>query len=735
MIVTPELEKCVGLAAQLALRHRHEYLLPEHMLWILMDLNDPQIVQSVQDCGMEPSSVKDALRVFLNRIPSTPNHLPNDPSLGMVRLLDHSNKLARGRFQSTPKPVDLWVSLLEDQSLDGTKILQHLGISALKVKLFLAHGPQKKHTEDAQTEHPESSVLSLFAVCLTDLAQQNKLDPVVGRDIDIESMALDLLRRRKRNVLLVGDPGVGKTAVVEGLAQAIVDKKTPEGLHGRRLWNLDAGSLISGTRFRGDFEERMKKIISVCENNPDVVLFVDEIHTLIGMGSGGHSAMDAANFLKPALARGHIQLIGATTEQEARQIFEKDRALKRRFIRRIISEPTPAIAVRMIQAALPGLEDHHRITFEPSVAETAVALAKEHIRDLRLPDSALDVLDHAGSRHRHSSTPITSEQVADTLSSLLSTPIVLNSNKQITLGLREQLQHAVFGQSQAVETLYKSMVRAQAGLQHPERPLGSFLFVGPTGVGKTELAKQLAKHMQLPLVKFDLSEYQESHSVARLIGSPPGYVGHQEGGQLTPALRKNPACVLLLDEFDKASPAVSRLFLQVLNDGVMTDGQGEVLDFRKCVIIFTTNLGSDTLEKRSIGFTSKSDNSFEPTEAIKQALSPEFRNRLTATVPFSTLSEGHRVQVVEKLLNELNLQLKRKATLVFTPDFLVAIARRGFDPLMGARPLERWVDEHVKTPLAERILSRDFFEGQQFSLSWNEVTQSVEFSILEVENP
>jgi ATP-dependent Clp protease ATP-binding subunit ClpA len=728
MFVTPELERCVGLAAQLAMRFRHEYLLPEHLLWVLMESSDPVIANSVVDCGTDVKTAQDALRYFMNRVPATPSFHPNEqplPSLGMVRLLDNANKLARSRLRNSPKHVDLWVSALEDTSLDGTKLLNDLGITALKVKHFLSHGSQPQQA-GALVQHPEASVLSAFAICLTDQASQSKLDPVAGRDLEVEATALDLLRRRKRNVLLVGEAGVGKTAVVEGLAQAIVEKKTPEALHTRRIWSLDAGSLISGTRFRGDFEERMKKIIAVCETTPDVILFIDEIHTLIGMGSGGHSAMDAANFLKPALARGQLQLIGATTEQESRQILEKDRALKRRFIRRFVSEPTAEVAVLMVQSALPALAKHHHVEYDPSVAEAAVSLAKEHVRDLKLPDSALDLLDHAGSRHQRAAFTLFPEHIVDTLSSLLATPIALSKDKHITLGLRERLQSSVFGQDKAVETLYKSMVRAQAGLQHSERPLGSFLFVGATGVGKTELAKQLAVHMGLPLVKFDLSEYQESHSTARLLGSPPGYVGHQEGGQLTPALRKNPSCVILLDEFDKAHPSISRLFLQALNDGVMTDGQGETLDFRKCVLIFTTNLGSDTLEKSSIGFTAKKE-TFDPTDAIKQALSPEFRNRLTAVVPFTTLNETHRVQVVEKLLRLLEPQLNGRMTLIYDPQFSLDVARLGFDPLMGARPLERWVDEHLKTPLAELLLSLSLKPGETRLVRWDDATQQVQF--------
>lgn len=740
MIITPELERCIGTAAQIARRAKHEFLLPEHIALALF-VAQP-VSQTVQDsisaCGSSVEQVRKTIQNYLqNQVGTLPEHTEQEqpsPSIGFGRLLERALQNAYSQNKEGPRVIDFWVAFLEDDSLDGTNLLREIGVDAFNVKRFLAHRIKKETTDGVNHAHPETEALMEFGMSLTDMATDGKLDPVIGRDDLIQTMSFDLQRRRKKNVILVGEPGVGKTAVVEGLAQKIINNEVQDGLQGKRIWSLDAGSLTAGTKYRGDFEERLKKIISVAEQNQDVILFIDEIHLLIGMGSGNNGSMDAANLLKPALARGTIQLIGATTEAEFRQIFEKDRALRRRFMKRTVDEPDLETAIEIVTMASEKLSEYHHVKFDKDVPASAVALAKEHIRDLKLPDSALDILDHLSSRNRHSKKTLTSKDLVKSMSTLVATPVHIPDeiSKHPHL-LKDGLAQKVFGQLPAIESLYKSMVRAQAGLNNPEQPLGSFLFTGPTGVGKTELAVQLAKELSAPLVRFDLSEYQEEHTLSRLVGSPPGYVGHEQGGQLSAALKKHPNCVLLLDEFEKGHPAIHRLFLQILDYGTATDSQGELIDFRKCVVIFTTNTGAETIGKRGIGFSAEEEK-FEPNDALKKQFPPEFRNRLSAIVPFQPLNDEGRLSVVKKLLANLQDRLGDRAIIKYDDSFCKIVAEKGMDKLMGARPLNRWIDEHIKTSLAEQIVSGIIGQGQKVYLSWDNEQNTVKFSKRKVVN-
>lgn len=738
MILSLELQQFMGMAAQIAARSHHEFFLPEHIALAFITQNPfpsqhtsqstQKIVDSIVACGANVSDVHALLSSYIDahaEILPDGSHATNiSPTTGVARVINLSAQYAKQNNRAAPTPLDYWVAFLNDPTLDGPVILSNLGVTALKVKEFLSHNITSKQA----SPFPEHEAFSSFGTHLTLLASQGKLDPVIGRDTEIKELSLDLLRRRKKNVLLVGEPGVGKTAVVEGLAQKIHNGEIKR-LIGKRVWSIDSGSLIAGTRFRGDFEERLKKIVNIAEQHPEIILFIDEIHTLIGMGSGSSGNMDAANLLKPALARGNLQLIGATTESESRNIFEKDKALRRRFVKRTINEPDESTAALMIHSAIKNLSKHHNVKFAPEIAATAVSLAKQHIRDLRLPDSALDILDHLGSRKQDSKKTLTAKDLVISLSTLIAKPIELPSEMQKTPALlKDALSKVIFGQDLAIETLYKSLIISQAGLNNQNQPLGSFLFTGPTGVGKTELSKALATQLHAPLVQFDLSEFQEAHSVSKVIGSPPGYVGHGEGGQITAAVRKNPSCVLLLDEFEKAHPAVHRLFLQVLDHGTLTDSQGEVVDFRKCVIIFTTNTGAETIEKRTMGFTTSLNSEFDASSALKAQFPPEFRNRLSSIISFNPLGALEKIKIVRKYLTELQTQLGERLSISYDDDFCEAVSSIGIDPLLGARPLNRWISDNIRTKLAEILIGNNSKKHKIVALSFDDATKTVLFS-------
>lgn len=735
VFVTENLKESIGFASQMATRKNHDLLLPEHILLAL--LSNPsshsneqkQIINSIEYCGVDPENVKNAIDSYLQDTfqfhPSTKQNVLI-PSQGVAFIINASFNLAKSQNRHNSSSVDFWIAFLEHSQLDGSTILKQLGVDTLKVKQFLSNRPSTPHKKTSETQTPEHQVLSAFGVNLTEMAKDGLLDSVIGRDTEIQSLSFDLLRRRKKNILLVGDPGVGKTAVVEGLAHQIYNGKFPS-LANKRIWSITPSSIVAGTKYRGEFEERMKNIISIAEKHSDVILFIDEIHTIIGMGAGSSGNMDASNILKPSLARGTIQLIGATTDSESRTIIEKDKALRRRFVKRTINEPTPEIAVLMIKSGVKALSKHHNVKFSSDIANTAVSLAQQYIRDLRLPDSALDILDHLGSRNQNTKKTLTSKDLTESLSSMISTPITLNIAKKPITSIKEYLNSVIFEQSEAVNSLYKGIVVAQAGLGNPTQPLGSFLFTGPTGVGKTALASEMASYLNIPLLRFDMSEFQESHSISKLIGSPPGYVGHDTGGQLTAMIQKTPSCVLLLDEFEKSSPNIHQLFLQILDHGTLTDSKGENFDFRKCFIIFTTNIGAATLTTRSIGFTA-GEPKFDPSESIKGVFTPELRNRISSIVKLNPLSSDGWPLIVEKQLSAIQNQIIDRVILQYDEDFCKQISLKGIDPLLGARPLDRWLTEHIRMPISEFILSNPSKTPQTISLSWDSTCQKVKIN-------
>jgi ATP-dependent Clp protease ATP-binding subunit ClpA len=723
MMFSKEIHSHIERASQIAFRSRHEYILPEHIILSIL-LHEPQrnILSSLESCNTSPENAISAISDYLSHhVPTLPTGVKSNKvlaSVGFSRLIN--NAILHAQLRNVT-PQDVWVCFLEDANLDGSKILNDLGVTAFHVKRFLSHGSSGMTDQDL---YPEAAVFNSYGVCLTQKARQGQLDAVVGREDLIDDIILDLSRRRKANLLLTGDPGVGKTSVVEGLALKLTEENAPENLKKCRIWQISLADLVANSSLRGEFEERIKQMISTVEKYPDVILFIDEIHQIIGLGKGS-GASDAANLLKPALARNSIRMIGATTSAEAQRIFEKDKALKRRFIRREVAEPTETLAIQMIQSALPALSKHHHVSFADDVPALAVSLAAKHIRDLRLPDSALDILDHFGSRHRDMKKSLTASQLFETASKFLSLPLhtLKGSAPQ---HLKEQLSSAVFCQDAAVDSLYKHVIRAQAGLNDPTKPLGAFLFAGPTGVGKTEMAKQLAESLSLPLVRFDLSEYQEAHSVGRLTGAPPSYIGYEDGGQLTKAMHSKPACVLLFDEVEKAHPNILQLFLQIMDYGTLTDSQGETINFRQAFIIFTSNVGTDVFEKRGIGFAAATVKTvFDPADSIKKHFTPEFRNRLSSVVSFQPLPMAGQSMIVDKQLKVTQSRLTQ-AELSWDSDFCAAVAAKAYDPALGARPIERWLDEHVRTPLSEFILQNSFaLTKPHYKLNFDSSTEKV----------
>lgn len=716
--LTDELDASLHYAAQMAFTLKHEQLLPEHLLLMLFMGKNADIEQIANVCNLDIKEVMISLNSLVQKIPT---YRKDSINREFIRSSDTLNSILikSGKIEKhgTIKKIGAFefiLAILEDRSLTVTKELKELGVDVAKIKELWKKTPNKE----------DLIFLRGFATCISD-SHDSKDFTVIGRDDDIKKIALDLTKLEKRNVLLIGEPGIGKTALVTGLNQYIKSKKCPKSLHNCSIWKLDSKILTSEVNSRTEIEKRIKTIMSICEKNENIILFIENIQDIQQVIS-----LEFLGVLEQYLERGIIKLICSTNEQDYTQTFSKNSMIKKFFICRIIKELPFETMFKIIRATATKLEHHHNITFSDDAIKTAMRLSKEHTPEMKLPKAALDFLDHAGSRLRSAKGEVSEEQVIKTLPSLLldSTQIGVDTDKRVTDNLLHKLESSIFGQPQAIEKLYKAVIRAQAGLQHPERPLGGFLFVGPTGVGKTELAKQLAKHMNLPLVKFDLSEYQESHSISRLIGSPPGYVGHQEGGQLATSLSKHPSCVLLMDEFEKANPSIHKLFLQALSDGTITDSKGQVIDFRKVILIFTTNLGSETLEKRVIGFNAKSETSFDPTNAIKTSLSPEFRNRLTGIIPFSPLSDNDKLQVVRKNLDEFKAFIADKIKLEYSNSFVVQVSKLSFDPLMGARPIERWIEEYIKTPLAEVILSNDFINGGTYNMKWDKKNSEVKFN-------
>ena len=723
-----DLEHSIHRSYQLARDARHEYMTVEHLLLALLD--NPAAQEVLRACHADSERLRRDLEQGINESVSV---LPGDdgrdtqPTLGFQRVLQRAvyNVQSSGKKEVTG--ANVLVAIFGEKDSLAAYFLNQQDVTRLDVVNFISHGISKlgdgEEGESSQSEGEGDSeggeggsagkgdALAEFATDLNQAARDGRIDPLVGRGEEIERTIQVLCRRRKNNPLYVGEAGVGKTALAEGLAKRIVENDVPEVLKDATIYALDLGALVAGTKYRGDFEKRLKAVLKRLKEVPGSILFIDEIHTIIGAGSASGGAMDASNLIKPMLSSGELRCIGSTTFQEYRGIFEKDRALARRFQKIDVVEPTVGEAVEILRGLKPKYEEHHGVRYDDEAIQAAVDLSVKHIHDRLLPDKAIDVIDEAGARQRLLTEDLRKanidiEEIETIVAKMARIPAkqVSSSDKDVLQHLERNLKMVIFGQDPAIETLSSAIKLSRSGLGNPDKPIGAFLFAGPTGVGKTEVTKQLAMQLGIEFVRFDMSEYMEPHSVSRLIGAPPGYVGFDQGGLLTEKVTKTPHCVLLLDEVEKAHPDIFNILLQVMDRGVLTDTNGREANFRNVILVMTTNAGATQASRRSIGFTNQ-DHSTDAMEAIKRGFTPEFRNRLDAVVQFQPLGFEHILRVVDKFIIELETQLHEKnVTLSATQDARDWLARNGFDPLMGARPMARVIQDKVKRPLADELL-------------------------------
>jgi len=720
-MLSRELELTLNLAFRDARGKRHEFITVEHLMLALLD--NESAVQALKACGAEIISLRRELQQYVDEatplLPVPDGGRETQPTLGFQRVLQRAVFHVQSSGKREVNGANVLVAIFSEQESQAVYLLKLQSISRLDVVNYLSHGgqPEEDSRDNDSSDHeaaPEAaadSALANYAVNLNEMAKKGKLDPLVGREHEIERAIQVLCRRRKNNPVLVGEPGVGKTAIAEGLAWLIVEKKVPEAIADAVVYSLDIGSLLAGTKYRGDFEKRFKALINELTDQPGAVLFIDEIHTIIGAGSAGGGVLDVSNMLKPALTNGSLKCMGSTTYQEYRNLFEKDGALSRRFHKIDVSEPTVDETYRILRGLKSRFEEHHHVRYADKALQMAATLADRYINERFLPDKAIDLIDEAGAYQRllpvsRRKKVIGVAEIEEMVAKVARIPAksVSSNDKEALRNLERDLKMTVFGQDEAIDVLSAAIKLSRAGLKAPEKPIGSFLFAGPTGVGKTEVTKQLARTLGVELVRFDMSEYMERHTVSRLIGAPPGYVGYDQGGLLTEAVVKNPHCVLLLDEIEKAHPEVFNLLLQVMDHGTLTDNNGRKADFRHVVLVMTTNAGAEMVSRSSMGFTLQ-DHSTDGMEALKKTFTPEFRNRLDSVIQFASLHPSTIVSVVDKFLVELQAQLDDKhVQLEVDVDARAWLAERGYDKLMGARPMARLIQEQLKKPLAEMIL-------------------------------
>ncbi len=728
----PELNRGFQRAFELARARRHEDVALEHLLLALLE--DGHAAATLKACGVKRAALQADLEAVLERdfepVPEGEAFQPHS-TLGFVRVVERALMHALSAGQASIRGGELLPALLEEVDSPARHLLEKHGLKRLALLKALSHGPAagrkagsrkaapaQPEPEEAE-EAPESvDPLVAYATDLVARAAAGRLDPLVGREAEIARMAQVLCRRRKNNPLLVGDSGVGKTALVEGLARRIHEGKVPEPLADARIFALDLGALLAGSRYRGDFEERLKAVLKALAEVPGAILFVDELHTIVGAGATTGGALDAANLLKPALASGELRCIGATTFQDLKGSLDRDRALARRFQVVEVSEPTQEEALAVLQGLRAEYERHHGVKYAEEALDAAVRLAAKHLPERRLPDSALDVLDEAGAAQKllpkkARAKRIGPAEVEAVVARMARVPVATVSadDRAALADLEGTLKAQIFGQDAACEAVAGAIKLARSGLRDPLKPMGSFLFAGPTGVGKTELSKQLAKALGIAFLRLDMSEYQEKHAVARLIGAPPGYVGYEEGGLLTDAVRKSPHAVVLLDELEKAHPDLFGILLQVMDHASLTDSHGRTADFRHTVLVMTTNVGARELSARQVGFA-EAGGRRSATGTLEKAFSPEFRNRLDAILQFAPLGRAEMERVADKHLRELEVQLAEKAvTLVCTPAARAWLAQKGYDPAFGARPMARLIERELRRPLAEAILFGPLAQG------------------------
>jgi ATP-dependent Clp protease ATP-binding subunit ClpA len=720
-VLSNELEYCLNDAFHQAREARHEYLTVEHLLLAILDT--PRVREILRACGADLSKLKQELKDHIEQ--STPRVEEGEerevqPTLGFQRVLQRAVFHVQSSGKKEVGVANVLVAIFSEKQSHAVFLLNRQHVTRLDVVNYISHGlskiaEEKADKEDTQADverDPEGgSALEKFTTNLNRLAQEGRIDPLIGRKLEVERTIEILCRRRKNNPLYVGEAGVGKTAIAEGLARLIVEGKVPEVLADCTIYALDMGALIAGTKYRGDFEKRLKGVITELKKQPGAILFIDEIHTVIGAGAASGGVMDASNLIKPVLTNGEIRCIGSTTYQEYRGIFEKDHALARRFQKIDVTEPSVAETVEILMGLKARFEEHHGITYAADALKAAAELAARHINERHLPDKAIDVVDEAGARQRlkpisERESVIEVRHVEDVVARMARIPpkSVSTSDREILKNLERNLKLVIFGQDRAIEALAAAIKMARSGLGDQRKPVGNFLFAGPTGVGKTEVTRQLAIVMGVEFLRFDMSEYMERHTVSRLIGAPPGYVGFDQGGLLTEAIAKHPHCVLLLDEIEKAHPDVFNLLLQVMDHGTLTDNNGRKADFRHVIIVMTTNAGAQEMARPSIGFT-QADNASDGMEAIRRSFTPEFRNRLDAVIQFASLDPVTIERVVDKLVVEVEMQLEQKGVTISLDDAARRwIAEKGYDPKMGARPMARTIQEHIKRPLAEELL-------------------------------
>jgi len=725
-----ELEITISQAYQEARDKRHEYLTVEHMLLALLE--NPSALAILRACDADLEALDNDLRkVIADNVPVMEDaERDTQPTIGFQRVLQRALYHVQSAGKDEVQGANVLVAIFSERDSYAAYLLTRNDVTRLDVVNYISHGISKVEGEAGEEGDPEAidpteggearraSALEQFATDLNERARAGQIDPLIGRGSEIERTVQVLCRRRKNNPLYVGESGVGKTAMAEGLALRIVEGDVPEVLADARIFALDLGALLAGTKYRGDFEKRLKAVVKELQSIHGAVLFIDEIHTIIGAGAASGGVMDASNLIKPVLASGDMRCIGSTTFQEFRSVFEKDRALARRFQKIDIMEPSNSETVEILRGLKSKFEEHHNVTYSDAALIAAVDLSARHINDRHLPDKAIDVIDEAGARQRllpeaDRKTALDENDIEQVVAHMARIPAkqVSRSDRDALMHLERDLKLVVFGQDEAIGALASAIKMARAGLGDEEKPIGSFLFAGPTGVGKTEVTRQLAMTMGIELVRFDMSEYMEAHSVSRLVGAPPGYVGFDQGGLMTEAVTKNPHAVLLLDEIEKAHPDIFNILLQVMDHGRLTDANGREADFRNVILVMTTNAGAAQSARRSIGFAHQ-DNSTDAREVIRKTFAPEFRNRLDAIIDFRALDKPVILMVVDKFIMELEEQLALKdVAITVTTAAREWLANKGFDPEMGARPMKRVIQEKIKRPLADDLLFGDLAEG------------------------
>ncbi|MBK7356948.1 ATP-dependent Clp protease ATP-binding subunit ClpA [Propionivibrio sp.] len=732
-MIAQELEVSLHMAFVEARQKRHEFITVEHLLLALLD--NASAAETLHACGGNIEQLrKDLTKFIVEHTPTVDGEddIDTQPTLGFQRVIQRAILHVQSSGKKEVNGANVLVAIFGEKDSHAAYYLQKQGIARLDVVNFISHGISKvpqgtvRSDPDVETEgeaQQASGPLESYTNNLNALALQGKIDPLIGREKELERVIQTLCRRRKNNPLLAGEAGVGKTAIAEGLARRIVEKNVPEILEKANVYALDMGALLAGTKYRGDFEQRLKGVLKQLSEKPQAILFIDEIHTLIGAGSASGGTLDASNLLKPALSNGQLKCIGATTYTEYRGIFEKDHALSRRFQKIDVNEPSIAETIEILKGLKTRFETHHGIKYSAAALTSAVELSVRFISDRHLPDKAIDVIDEAGAAQRilpksRQKKLIGKQDIEEIVAKIARIPSthVSSDDRSSLKNLDRDLKAVVFGQEAAIDALTRAIKMARSGLGNPTKPIGCFLFSGPTGVGKTEVAKQLAYCLGNELLRYDMSEYMERHAVSRLIGAPPGYVGFEQGGQLTEAVTKKPYCVLLLDEIEKAHPDIYNILLQVMDHGTLTDNNGRKADFRNAVIIMTTNAGQESIQKASMGFTKAKTAGDEMVE-IKRLFTPEFRNRLDATISFKALDHDIILRVVDKFLIQLEEQLhEKKVEATFTDALKEHLAAHGFDPLMGARPMARLIQDTIRSALADELLFGRLASGGQVTV-------------------